>query len=284
MIQAAGVVLIRTGELPQVLIIRRDYRNDWSLPKGKLEQNELAAIAAVRETLEETGYLVKLQIPLTPVTYETKGEAKTVYYWSATELAFDSKVVPNDEVSEMRWVTLDQAENLLTYPRDLTTIAEAIALSAQSHQTAIVLRHAISTKRENYDGNDDLDRPLATAGFNQLPTISNLLAAYGITTLMSSPALRCRQTLSHYAEYEELHISENPLLLEENTDFSSDEWRALLQSQGSIALCTHRPVLDQLGEYEPEAKSMLKDLPPAGLVVLNWNKDGELLSAERHEI
>ncbi|MBM3691091.1 MAG: NUDIX hydrolase [Actinobacteria bacterium] len=284
MIQAAGVVLVRQGDQPRVLVIRRDYRNDWSLPKGKLEPNEPAAIAAVRETLEETGYLVRLHLPLSPVSYQTKGETKTVHYWLATELAFDSSVVPNDEVSELRWVTLNEAKDLLTYPRDFATVSVAIGLSDNPTRTALILRHAISTKREDFDGQDDLLRPLTAAGFTQLETISALLSAYGVTSLLSSPALRCQQTLSHYAEQEDIDIVLNPLLLEENSNFTNSEWEGLLQHQGCIALCTHRPVIDELGNFEPEANHLLQDLPPAGLVVLTWNQLGELLSAERHEI
>lgn len=284
MIKAAGVVLIRQRDEPEVLVIRRDYRNDWSLPKGKLEPNEPAAVAAVRETLEETGYLVKLHLPLSPVSYQARGETKTVNYWIASELAFDANVVPNDEVSELRWVTLTEAKQLLTYPRDFATAAAAIGLTETATKTALILRHAISTRREEFDGQDDLLRPLSAAGFAQLEMLSALLSAYGVTSLLSSPALRCQQTLSHYAKQEELSIALNPLLLEDNSNFTRNEWKSLLQHQGCIALCTHRPVIDELGEFEPEAKILLQDLPPAGVVVLTWNQFGELLSAERHEI
>lgn len=284
MIEAAGVVLIRAGNEPKVLIIRRDYRNDWSLPKGKLEPAELAAIAAVRETLEETGYLVKLETALKPISYESNGRPKTVYYWSASELAFDHNVVPNDEVSQLRWVTLAEATDLLTYEHDVAVVTEALALTNTGVKTAIVLRHAISTKREEFHGDNDLLRPLAPAGFSQLPQISALLAAYGVTTLISSPAIRCRQTLEHYCIQEGLAIAENPLLLEENEDFTQAEWDALLTHHSSVALCTHRPVIDELAEFEPDAADLLIDLPPAGVVVLSWNYAGELISAERHLI
>lgn len=284
MIQAAGVVLIRQGSEPQVLIIRRDYRNDWSLPKGKLEPGELAAIAAVREALEETGYLVKLETALTPITYESNGKPKTVYYWSAAELAFDHSVVPNDEVSQLRWVTMAEAVELLTYQRDVAVVAEALALADSGVKTAVVLRHAISTKREDFTGEDDLDRPLAAAGFSQLPEIAALLSAYGISELISSPAIRCQQTLKFYADQEGIGIAENPLLLEDNHDFTEAEWKALLTHHSSIALCTHRPVIDELAKFEPDAAELLIDLPPAGAVVLSWNSAGELVSAERHQI
>lgn len=284
MIEAAGVVLIRNLAEPEVLVIRRDYRNDWSLPKGKLETEELAAVAAVRETLEETGYLVKLDCALTPVSYETNGVTKTVYYWAATELGFDGSVVPNHEVSQMRWVRLAKAKEILTYERDFATVSEAVALAAGGVKTALVLRHATSTRREDFNESIDLDRPLAAAGFAQLPAISALLGAYGVTTLLSSPAIRCIQTLQHYADQEEIKIQTNPLLLEDNAAFTQGEWNALADHRDCVAICTHRPVIDELAKYEPEAAQLLFDLPMAGIVVLSWNLDGELIATERHEI
>lgn len=283
MIQAAGVVLIRSADQPQVLIIHRAHRADWSLPKGKLEPGELAIVAAVRETLEETGFLVQLQAALTPVSYKLNGEPKTVYYWSATQLAHDAAAVPNSEVDEIRWVTLSEAKQLLSYEHDLATVVEALAVTQAGITTAVIVRHAISTDRTEFNG-EDLNRPLAAAGFAQVPEISAVLAAYGVSTLISSPAIRCQQTLQNYADQEQILLELNPLLLEDNPDFSELEWRALLNRTQPIAICTHRPVIDALAEFEPAAATFLLDLPPAAIVVLCWDRAGELLTAERHEI
>ena len=43
-------------------------------------------------------------------------------------------------------------------------------------------------------------------------------------------------------------------------------------------------MIDELAEYEPAAAAFLLDLPPAAVVVLCWDREGELLTAERHEI
>ena len=37
----------------------------------------------------------------------------------------DGEFVPNDEVDEVRWVTPDEAETLLTYDRDRDLLREA---------------------------------------------------------------------------------------------------------------------------------------------------------------
>ena len=60
MIFASGVIL--RSPSGSVLLLRRsaagDHEGEWCFPGGKLEDGEDAASAAVRETLEETGYRV----------------------------------------------------------------------------------------------------------------------------------------------------------------------------------------------------------------------------------
>ena len=57
---AAGTVTLRSrdGKDPRVLLVHRPSYDDWTLPKGKLEPDEYEAVAAARETLEETGLAV----------------------------------------------------------------------------------------------------------------------------------------------------------------------------------------------------------------------------------
>jgi len=283
MIEAAGVVLIRPSTEPKVLVIHRAHRADWSLPKGKLEPGENAAAAAVRETLEETGYSVKVQLPLTPVRYQIGDQSKIVYYWSATELDFDETAVPNSEVDELRWVTLKEASELLSYKHDLTTVVEALAVSQPGIRTAVVARHAISVIRESFEG-DDLQRPLASNGMLQTNQIAEVLGAYGVTKLISSPAIRCQQTVQPYADLKQLSLELDPILLEENSAFDEIRWRELLNQPQLTAFCTHRPVIDAIAQFEPEAQNLLAELPPAAIVVLSWDQTGELISAERHQI
>ncbi len=58
MIHAAGILFLAPSG--RVLLLRRSSEGDaaglWALPGGKIEDGENARGAAVRETLEETGY------------------------------------------------------------------------------------------------------------------------------------------------------------------------------------------------------------------------------------
>lgn len=70
---AAGGVVYTTNPAGQlVLLLIKDKRGDWMLPKGHLEAGETGEEAAVREILEETGipviiegYLQRLCYPVT---------------------------------------------------------------------------------------------------------------------------------------------------------------------------------------------------------------------------
>jgi 8-oxo-(d)GTP phosphatase len=57
-IAAAGAVLWRrlSDELIQVALIHRPRYDDWSFPKGKVEQGESEIACAFREVFEETGF------------------------------------------------------------------------------------------------------------------------------------------------------------------------------------------------------------------------------------
>jgi 8-oxo-dGTP diphosphatase len=120
---AGGVVWRRTakGDV-KVLLVHRPMYDDWSLPKGKLDPGETARQAARREVLEETGFECKLGAELEEVRYEDrKGRPKRVRYWTMEPIggAFE----PNDEVDEIRWATVEEAAELLTYRRDVRLLS-----------------------------------------------------------------------------------------------------------------------------------------------------------------
>ncbi len=127
LIQAAGgLVVRRQGGFLQVAIVHRPVHQDWSFPKGKLEVGETFEMAALREVEEETGLVCRLLRFIGHTEYiDRKGRPKAVAYWiMAAEGGF---FVPNAEVDELRWVSLEQATILLSYPRDAELIAVLLA-------------------------------------------------------------------------------------------------------------------------------------------------------------
>ncbi|MGE4425714.1 MAG: NUDIX hydrolase [Solirubrobacteraceae bacterium] len=124
-VHAAGGVILRDG---LVAVVHRPHRDDWSLPKGKLDPGETFEQAAVRETLEETGLRVELGPELPEVRYrDHRNRPKLVRYWLL--LLTGGEFVANDEVDELRWLAPDEAKPLLTYPADRRLVDEAVALA-----------------------------------------------------------------------------------------------------------------------------------------------------------
>ena len=106
-----------------MLLVHRPQYGDWTFPKGKVEPGESDEECAVREVEEETGLLCALGRELESSSYlDAKKRPKTVRYWVMEvvggALRFDF------EVDHARWVSVQEAESLLTYPRDVDLLAE----------------------------------------------------------------------------------------------------------------------------------------------------------------
>ncbi len=122
-VQAAGGLLVRRqdGQL-RIGLVHRPIHQDWSYPKGKLEEGETFEEAAQREVFEETGFACRLLRFIGHTEYvDRKGRPKVVAYW--VMLAESGSFVPNEEVDELRWVDVVTAGFLLTYERDRALLA-----------------------------------------------------------------------------------------------------------------------------------------------------------------
>lgn len=121
---AAGGLLWRrddAGEV-EVLVVHRPRYDDWSFPKGKCDPGETFAQTAEREVLEETGFAVAFGSELDEVRYKDhKGRPKLVRYWAMTVTG--GVFTANDEVDGARWVSVADAEALVTYPHDAALLA-----------------------------------------------------------------------------------------------------------------------------------------------------------------
>jgi 8-oxo-dGTP diphosphatase len=122
-VKAAGGVVLRDGE---VALVHRPRYDDWAFPKGKLDAGESWEDAALREVQEETGLRCHMGDELSPTSYrDPKGRAKVVRYWRMEPL--DGEFVPSKEVDELRWLSLDDAERLLSYEHDRELLREVAA-------------------------------------------------------------------------------------------------------------------------------------------------------------
>lgn len=124
---SGGVVWRRTEAGPlELVVVHRPRYDDWSLPKGKLDPGEGWEDAALREVREEVGLRCRLGVELPPVWYrDNKGREKAVRYWLMEPEPGAAPFTPNDEVDEMRWVGVEEAAALLSYPHDAELVRVA---------------------------------------------------------------------------------------------------------------------------------------------------------------
>ena len=130
-VRAAGGIVHRRspGGEPEVLLVHRPRYDDWSLPKGKADPGERDEETALREVEEETGLRCELGAPAGQTRYrDSKGRDKVVHYWLMAPPANGDgagSFVPNDEVDELRWYTIPEATERLTYAHDRKLLQKA---------------------------------------------------------------------------------------------------------------------------------------------------------------
>ena len=203
-IEAAGAIVWRRGpDGPEVLLIHRPRRDDWSLAKGKRERGEMLPQTAVRETVEETGLRPVLGRRLHTVQYLASGRPKCVHYWAAAH-PMDGRgpawsFTPNDEVDGIEWVSLPRAYERLSYADD-AVVLENFAKWPYRTAALIIMRHASAGDKRDWDG-DDLLRPLDRKGQAEALALVPLLACFDPVRIVSSPAVRCTETVAPYAAH-----------------------------------------------------------------------------------
>ena len=116
--RAAGAVVFRRTERGIRILVLRAYKN-WDFPKGLVDPGEDQLACAKREVREETG-LSELDFPFGDEFKETlpySGNKVARYYLAETaEHDIELPVSPElgrPEHHEFRWVTFDEAEDLL---------------------------------------------------------------------------------------------------------------------------------------------------------------------------
>jgi 8-oxo-dGTP diphosphatase len=133
-IQPVVLTVIRK-ENKILLTLRREadpedsqFNNIWQIPGGGLEFAETPEECAMREAREELGIDVEI-ISLIPRLYTTvRGNWKGLLIPFVCKMKFpEDKIVINEEASDFRWVTLDEAKKLKLTPFSSMIIEEAFS-------------------------------------------------------------------------------------------------------------------------------------------------------------
>jgi 8-oxo-(d)GTP phosphatase len=193
---SGGIVLRGEGGDRSVALVHRPRYDDWSFPKGKLDAEEDEGTAALREVEEETGLRCRLGPSVGAVTYQDRqGRAKVVRYFRMD--ADDGRFTPNHEVDELRWVPIEDAARLLSYAHDRSLLRRVFA--GLPTPSLYVVRHAKAGIRATWSGPDE-ERPLTRRGRKQARRLVERFQGLEIERILSSPFLRCVQTVEPLAE------------------------------------------------------------------------------------
>ena len=122
------------GRDPLIAVVRQRKRNDWVLPKGKLNDGETPRAAAEREVLEETGHQVSVHEFLGTLAYENGGRAKVVHYWRM-EADREQTFELMDDIKAVAWLPLDEAVERLTRFHERAFLAQVGPLALEAAAT-----------------------------------------------------------------------------------------------------------------------------------------------------
>ena len=105
--QVAGCVIV--DELERVLLLHRIKTNDtrWELPGGKVDADETAEAAAVREAGEELGVEVRLVKALGSCDFAEGGQDWHYMWFHAEIISGEPRVMEPDKFDDLDYFDLD---------------------------------------------------------------------------------------------------------------------------------------------------------------------------------
>ncbi len=116
---AGGIV--QDGDNLLMIKVAKKEGEVWTFPKGHLEPGESDEVAAVREVLEETGYVCEITSPFERVQYffERDGELiQKIVTWFLMKPVRKTGSFDAEEIMESEWVPFAEAERRATYKSD----------------------------------------------------------------------------------------------------------------------------------------------------------------------
>lgn len=134
---AGGVLYKKEGDKYRIcLIAKRDFKV-WALPKGRVAPGEVPEQTAVREVIEETGHLGKIEAKIDQIDYHFYWkENDTMYhkfvYFYLMPLERENARERDQEADAVRWFTLGDAYKMITYINEKEVIRKARKILEQS--------------------------------------------------------------------------------------------------------------------------------------------------------
>lgn len=117
---------------------------------------------------------------------------------------------PGDEVDDVRWLPLSEAMQILSYEHDRGLLRSS---AAPSEAPAYLVRHAKAGDRERWKEPDEL-RPLTKKGRRQPEALVARFRGLDVARVISSPFVRCVQTVRPLALDRGLQVDTSDVLAE----------------------------------------------------------------------
>lgn len=114
---AAGAFFL--DQQQRILLVNPTYKPQWEIPGGMVEENEAPSAACHREIAEELGLWITpgrlLSVGYLP-TKDQRGDSLRFIFWGGIldDSAHTQLQLPAEELSEYRFVTLEEAAMLVT--------------------------------------------------------------------------------------------------------------------------------------------------------------------------
>ncbi len=123
-----------------LLLIRHRAKGHWSFPKGHVEGDETERETALREVKEETGLDILLRDGFRECVeyYPKPGVKKQVVYFLGYLDHEQELRRQEEEVSEIGWIALDRAADIVTFKNDKNLIAKAVRYLGRNNGAAAV--------------------------------------------------------------------------------------------------------------------------------------------------
>lgn len=114
----AGVALATIEGTKKILLLKRKKESFWCHVTGKIEDNETAWQAFIRELREETGVLINHLYSAEYIEqfYEHQKNCITLVPIFVALLPNDTEICINEEHTEYKWCSLDEAKALVPFP------------------------------------------------------------------------------------------------------------------------------------------------------------------------
>jgi len=138
--------VLRRQQPPLIAVVRLRKRDEWVLPKGKLDDGETPLAAAKREVLEETGHEVTVHEFLGTLVYEISGRSKVVHYWRMEASGGQTHELMND-IRAVDWLPLNAALERLSRTSERAFLANVGPQALQNLARQASAKAQVSRKR-----------------------------------------------------------------------------------------------------------------------------------------